>query len=264
METIDRTGSVTMHGNGQMPSAARIICVIPARIGSTRLPEKPLRKINGIPLIVWVYRNAHASKAFDEIYIATDDRRIAEAVTEAGGCAKMTSAAHVSGTDRVYEVASQFPCTHIVNIQGDEPRIPGELLRTFTTQLKQLDDNSLLTIVSHATIEEKNNPNVVKTVLDRNNRALYFSRATIPYERETKAPALKHIGIYGYTINSIGRFCSFTQGELEQTERLEQLRALENGMDIHCMQYDFESIGIDTPEELERFRLLVARNDYGY
>jgi len=241
----------------------RVICVIPARIGSTRLPEKPLREIEGIPLIVWVYRNARDSGAFDDIYVATDDLRIVKVVEAAGGSAIMTSATHISGTDRVFEVAQKSSCTHIVNVQGDEPRIPHSLLQNFSKTLTQLDDNSLLTIVSHATIEEKNNPNVVKAVLNRKQNALYFSRSPLPFERESIAPCLKHIGIYGFTRGSIEKFCSFPPGELEQTERLEQLRALENGMSINCMIHDFESIGIDTPEELELFRKMVAGNCYG-
>lgn len=236
----------------------RTLCVIPARIGSTRLPEKPLQIIHGIPLIVWVLRNARNSCAFDEVCVATDDRRIADVVEADGGHAVMTAPDHVSGTDRVNEVAQKVACSHIVNVQGDEPRIPANLLKLFSTKLKQLDDNSLLTIVSHATIEEKLNPNVVKAVLDRTGKALYFSRSPLPYERSVHAPTLKHIGIYGFTVGSLNRFCSFPPGELEQTEKLEQLRALENGMQIHCVVHDFESIGIDTPEELELFRRMVS------
>jgi len=242
----------------------KVACIIPARIGSTRLPDKPLKLIEGIPLIVWVLRNAEASGAFDEIHVATDDTRIADAVNNAGGHAVMTSPDHTSGTDRVFEVAKQCDATHFVNIQGDEPRIPHDLLRTFATELKQIDDNTLLTIVSHATIEEKSNPNVVKAVLDRRRNALYFSRSPIPFERDTVAPALRHTGIYGFSKKSLERFCSFPPGELEQTERLEQLRALENGMTISCLVHDFESIGIDTQEELEQFRTMMAGNRYGH
>jgi len=240
-----------------------VVCVIPARMGSTRLPGKPLELIAGVPLIVWVYRNAVASEAFDVVCVATDDRRIAQAVEAEGGRAEMTSAAHVSGTDRVFEAASRLAGTHIVNIQGDEPRIPRDLLRSFTEELVSLDDNSLLTIVSHATIEDTSDPNTVKAVLGNENQALYFSRAPIPYVREGTAICYKHCGIYGYTAESLRRFCGFSQGILEQVERLEQLRALENGMKIRCQIHDFESIGIDTPGDLERFRQWAARNGYG-
>ena len=242
---------------------ASVLCVIPARYGSTRLPGKPLEEIAGIPLIVHVYKNAEASAAFNEICVATDDERIAAAVRGAGGRVEMTAASHVSGTDRVFEAAGRYSCTHIVNIQGDEPCIPHDLLREFSASLKQIDDNYLLTIVSHATIEEKNDPNVVKAVLDHRKDALYFSRAPIPYEREEGAPCYKHTGIYGFTVRSLGMFCSFREGAIEHAERLEQLRALENGMRIRCLVYDFQSIGIDTPEDLERFRLQVAGNGHG-
>jgi 3-deoxy-manno-octulosonate cytidylyltransferase (CMP-KDO synthetase) len=241
----------------------RVLCVIPARFGSTRLPGKPLEEIAGVPLIVHVYRNALASGAFDEICVATDDERIAEAVRRAGGLAEMTSTAHVSGTDRVHEAAQRYECSHVVNIQGDEPRIPGGLLRDFSAALKQIDDNYLLTVVSHATIEDKNNPNVVKAVLDTGSNALYFSRSPIPFERETGAPSYRHVGMYGFTMRSLARFCGLDEGVLEHAERLEQLRALENGMKIRCLVCDFESIGIDTPQDLERFRRLVAGNGYG-
>lgn len=241
----------------------RVLCVIPARFGSTRLPGKPLEEIAGVPLIVHVLNNARAAGVFDEICVATDDERIAAAVRRAGGAAEMTLPSHVSGTDRVFEAAQRYSCTHVVNIQGDEPRIPAPLLRTFAAALKQIEDNSLLTVVSHATIEDKNNPNAVKAVLDRSDNALYFSRHPIPYEREKGAPCYRHVGIYGFTMQSLERFCGLDEGTLEHAERLEQLRALENGMKIRCLVYDFESVGIDTPEDLERFRRQVAGNGYG-
>jgi 3-deoxy-manno-octulosonate cytidylyltransferase (CMP-KDO synthetase) len=241
----------------------RILCVIPARFGSTRLPGKPLKEIAGVPLIVHVYKNAAASDAFNEICVATDDERIAAAVRKAGGRAEMTASTHVSGTDRVFEASKRFSCSHVVNIQGDEPRIPAVLLKNFSAALAQIDDNSLLTIVSHATIEEKSDPNVVKAVLGRDNNALYFSRAPIPFERGERVSCYKHSGIYGFSMRGLLRFCTFHEGTLERTERLEQLRALENGMKIRCLVQDFESIGIDTPEDLERFRLQAAGNNYG-
>jgi len=236
-----------------------ILCVIPARYAAQRLPGKPLTLINGVPLIVWVYNNAVASGAFDEVCVATDDIRIAEAVELAGGRAEMTAETHKSGTDRIHEVAQRIPCSHVVNLQGDEPQIPAELLNRFHDNLLQIDDNCLLTVVGHATIEEKAEPDCVKVVLDRSGRALYFSRAGIPFVRDDgTGSTYKHMGIYGFTARSLDIFCSFPEGELERLERLEQLRALENGMDIRCMVYDFTSIGIDTPEDLEQFRRAVA------
>ena len=242
---------------------AHVLCVIPARFGATRLPGKPLREGAGIPLISHVYANVANANAFDEICVATDDERIADAVRTAGGRAEMTSGAHNSGTDRVFEAAGRFRCSHIVNIQGDEPLIPHDLLRKFSAAVKRIDDNYLLTVVSHATIEEKNDPHVVKAVLDHRGEALYFSRAPIPYEREGGAPCYRHTGIYGFTVGGIARFCSLREGVLEHAERLEQLRALENGMRIRCLIHEYTSIGIDTPDDLERFRLQVAGNGYG-
>lgn len=240
-----------------------IICIIPARFGSTRLKGKPLAEICGIPLIVHVYRNAHMSGVFDEVCVATDDERIAEAVIKAGGKAEMTSSQHLTGTDRVFEAAARYNFQYVVNLQGDEPEIPAELLKKFTDYLKNLDDNTLLTVVSHATIEEKNNINVVKAVLKKGGRALYFSRAPIPYQWEGDVVCYKHAGIYGFTFNGLKKYCSLPKGKLETAERLEQLRALENGMEIVCITYDFISKGIDTEEDLERYRKEKEKNKYG-
>jgi 3-deoxy-manno-octulosonate cytidylyltransferase (CMP-KDO synthetase) len=262
IENTETQGMRPERVEEERATASRILCVIPARMGSTRLPGKPLELIAGIPLIVWVYRNALESGAFDDLCVATDDGRIAEAVMREGGNAQMTAATHESGTDRVFEAAARYSCTHIVNIQGDEPRIPRELLLAFSAALKQIDDNSLLTVVSHATIEEKSDPDTVKAVVGNGLQALYFSRAAIPYEREKGAVFYKHSGIYGFTLESLRRFCSFPQGNLERAERLEQLRALENGMRIQCIVHDFASIGIDTPSDLERFRQWAASNGY--
>jgi len=233
-----------------------VFCVIPARYGSSRLPGKPLLEINGLPLIMLVYNCAKNARCFDKIIVATDDRRIIDAVERHGGVAAMTSANHTRGTDRVFEVAHHEKCGYIVNLQGDEPEIPSKVLRSFAAGVRTLDNNTLLTIVSHATINEIGNPNVVKVVLDAEERALYFSRAVIPYDRGKSGPKafLKHKGIYGFTRKGLQRYCSFPEGTLERRESLEQLRALECGMRIKCLVRDFESFGIDTPEDLAAFR----------
>jgi 3-deoxy-manno-octulosonate cytidylyltransferase (CMP-KDO synthetase) len=233
-----------------------VLCVIPARFGSSRLPGKPLLEINGLPLVMWVYRCAKKARCFDKIVVATDDRRIVDAVERHGGIAAMTSANHTRGTDRVFEAAKKEKCGYIVNLQGDEPEIPSSVLTSFTSAVRTLDNNTLLTMASHATISEIGNPNVVKVVLDAEGRALYFSRAVIPYDRGKNGPKafLKHKGIYGFTRKGLQRYCSFPEGTLERRENLEQLRALEFGMRIRCLVRDFESIGIDTPEELAAFR----------
>jgi 3-deoxy-manno-octulosonate cytidylyltransferase (CMP-KDO synthetase) len=233
-----------------------ILCVIPARYASTRLPGKPLCTVKGLPLVMWAYNNAVAAKVFDAVCVATDDLRIHEAVRRFGGVSCMTSDRHASGTDRVAEAAATFDLPYVVNLQGDEPCTPPDLLATFASNLGKLDDNSLLTCVSNATIKEKENPNAVKAVCGANGEALYFSRAPIPYDREGgQKEILIHWGIYGFTSQSLSRFCSFPAGVLETREKLEQLRALENGMRILCLVTDHAyGNGIDTPEDLAAFR----------
>lgn len=240
-----------------------VVCIIPARYGSTRLPGKPLCEINGLPLVMWVYNRARAAEVFDRVVVATDDQRIYDAVTFHGGEAIFTSSEHPRGTDRVFEASAKINASRIVNLQGDEPLIPPEVLQNFVAQLKKTDHNTLLTIASHATIEERNNPHVVKVVMNRLGEALYFSRSPLPYDVQGNGEFLKHKGIYGFTAEGLARFCGFPQGELEKRESLEQLRALEYGMKIRCQISDFESIGIDTPEDLQNFRLRAAEYNYG-
>jgi 3-deoxy-manno-octulosonate cytidylyltransferase (CMP-KDO synthetase) len=242
----------------------RVICVIPARYGSTRLPGKPLLEIEGLPLVMWAYRSAERVKAFDRILVATDDERIAHAVTHHGGIAVMTSAGHARGTDRVYEAVKNEEYGHIVNIQGDEPDLPAGVLADFVEHCTALDDKSLLTIASHATIREIENPNVVKVVCDARGYALYFSRSPIPYDRDRASGSpdfLKHKGIYGFSREGLQRYCSLPEGILERRESLEQLRALEFGMSIRCLIRDFESVGIDTPEDLAAFQARHKRTN---
>ncbi|MFW6221533.1 MAG: 3-deoxy-manno-octulosonate cytidylyltransferase [Fibrobacterota bacterium] len=236
-----------------------VLCVIPARYASTRLEGKPLLEINGKPLVMWSYEQALCSQAFEKVCIATDHGRIYEVAKSWGADVVMTRTDHPSGTDRVYEVVEKTDLKYVVNLQGDEPQIPHELLRMISKNVQSLDDNSLLTCISNATIEEAMNPNVVKAVLQKDMNALYFSRAMIPYNRDgTGNMFLKHHGIYGFSRGSIARFCSLPPGKLERIEKLEQLRALEGGMRIRCIRYDFNSIGIDTPEDLESFRRQVG------
>jgi len=235
-----------------------ILCVIPARYASTRLQAKPLAIVKDLPLIMWAYNSAKAAQVFDTVCVATDDSRIYDTVIAHGGVACMTSGSHVSGTDRVAEVAASYDYRYIVNLQGDEPCVPAGVLWSFAENMKKLDDNSLLTCVSHATIECGNNPNTVKVVLNRKNEALYFSRSPIPFDRDHNGEGKEfwaHWGLYGFTKGSLDAFCSLPQGELEKREKLEQLRALENGMRIICMTTDQKSSGIDTPEDLALFRM---------
>ncbi len=232
------------------------IAMIPARYASTRLPGKPLLAETGRPLIAHVIEQVARARHIQRVVVATDDERIRQAATGAGAVAVMTSPDHARGTDRVLEAAGHYPHRLVVNLQGDEPRIPPDVLRGFAETLRsQIDDNCLLTCATNATIEEKNQPDVVKVVLNGRGDALYFSRAPIPYDcHGSRTTFLKHGGIYGFTREGLRRFCSFGQAPLEKLEKLEQLRALENGMRIRCIVRDYESLGVDTEEDLQKLR----------
>ncbi|MBD3391201.1 MAG: 3-deoxy-manno-octulosonate cytidylyltransferase [Chitinivibrionales bacterium] len=242
-----------------MKSSRSCVCVIPARYGSKRLPGKPLATIRGIPLVIWVYNRVAESGVFDDVVVATDDTRIRDTVRRHGGKAIMTSKKHATGTDRVLEAVGKLRCRHVVNVQGDEPQIPIGVLKDFSRHLRRIDDHTLLTCATNATIDEMDDPDVVKVVLAGNGDALYFSRSAIPYRRSggTK-PGYKHIGIYGFTRSGLRRFCRLPRSVLEQTEKLEQLRALEGGMRVRCLVRRYRSIGIDTKEDLAAFRRLVG------
>jgi 3-deoxy-D-manno-octulosonate cytidylyltransferase len=240
------------------PLKKGVLCVIPARYGSSRLPGKPLILFKNLPLVMWGYNRAKKSGAFAMVCVATDDRRIHATVLAHGGVSILTSPRHASGTDRVNEVAQKLGYPFIVNLQGDEPVIPLSLLKKFCVQLQTLDDNSLLTCVSYTTIKDKDNPNVVKAVLNKRHEALYFSRAPIPADRDGTGKSIyAHWGLYGFTAGSLERFCSFPLGELENREKLEQLRALENSMRIVCLVTKERCCGIDTPADADAFRKTV-------
>jgi 3-deoxy-manno-octulosonate cytidylyltransferase (CMP-KDO synthetase) len=237
----------------------KIIGIIPARYSATRLPGKPLADICGKPLIQYVYDQARKSELLEDVIVATDDERILEAVEEFGGKAVMTSPTHPSGTDRCAEVARQIDCDFVINIQGDEPLIPPEVIDKVAEALMESDEEIPMT--SAATIaneEERENSNVVKVVTDQKGIALYFSRSPIPFYRNPVAPTLRHIGIYGYRKDFLLKFVSLPQTPLEKTESLEQLRALEHGFKIKIVLVDYSPVGVDTPEDLERVRKLLG------
>jgi len=237
----------------------KIIGIIPARYSATRLPGKPLADICGKPLIQYVYDQARKSELLEDVIVATDDERILEAVEEFGGKAVMTSPTHPSGTDRCAEVARQIDCDFVINIQGDEPLIPPEVIDKVAEALMESDEEIPMT--SAATIaneEERENSNVVKVVTDQKGIALYFSRSPIPFYRNPIAPTLRHIGIYGYRKDFLLKFVSLPQTPLEKTESLEQLRALEHGFKIRIVLVDYSPVGVDTPEDLERVRKLLG------
>ena len=244
------------------------LILIPARYASTRFPGKPLVDIAGKPMIQHVYEKA--AVVSDHVYVATDDKRIYDAVLAFGGCAVMTSDAHRSGTDRCYEaytkVKGMLQCNFdvVVNVQGDEPFIIPEQIESLIACF----EDPAVQIATLAKPFEKNDeifdPNKVKVVFSANHTALYFSRNPIPYCRGveradwlTKTPFYKHVGMYAYRPEILKAVTSIPQGVLEQAESLEQLRWLENGYTIAVSITNHESIGIDTPEDLEKLKELI-------
>lgn len=242
------------------------VVIIPARYASTRLPGKPLVDINGKPMVVHVLERARESGA-ERIIVATDNEEVMAAVQAVGGEVCMTRADHQSGTERLAEVVEKCGFsdeTVIVNVQGDEPMIPPAIIRQVADNLAARRDVGMATLaVPIESAEEAFNPNAVKVVMDAQGYALYFSRATIPWDRDRFAAShetigdsfLRHIGIYGYRAGFIRRYVSWQTSPLEQIEMLEQLRVLWYGEKIHV---DVASVvpgtGVDTPEDLERVR----------
>lgn len=234
--------------------------IIPARYGSSRLEGKPLLKVLGKSVIQWVYEKAQQAKFADMIIVATDDERIFDEVKSFGGKVEMTSINHKCGSDRIMEVVSRHPeIAYICNLQGDEPLIKPESIDAVIQNVKEDENADISTLIRVLKDEEEiNNPNLVKCVIDKNNFALYFSRSKIPYERNVnKGNFYGHLGIYGYKRKALEAMTSLPQTPLEKTESLEQLRALENGMRIKTSVVDFVPVGIDTKEDLEKFRQIV-------
>lgn len=241
------------------------VAIIPARFASTRLPGKPLVDIHGKPMVVHVMERALESGA-DRVIVATDNEQVARAVEAAGGEVCMTRADHHSGTERLAEVIDRYQFaddTIIVNVQGDEPMIPPVIIRQVAENLAKSEAGMATLAVPIETAEEAFNPNAVKVVMDAKGYALYFSRATIPWDRERFAASreeigdtfLRHIGIYGYRAGFIRRYVSWEPSPLEHIELLEQLRVLWYGEKIHvAVAKSIPSVGVDTPEDLARVR----------
>jgi 3-deoxy-manno-octulosonate cytidylyltransferase (CMP-KDO synthetase) len=242
-------------------SPLTVVAVIPARFASTRFPGKPLADIDGRPMIEHVYRRAEASPVVSRVIVATDDLRIAATVAAFGGNVTLTRVDHPSGTDRLAEVAATLDCDVVVNIQGDEPLLDP---RAIAEVVKPLSDRTLAMATLYRRIEspsELQNPNVVKVVLDRAGFALYFSRAPIPHARDPRGgwpPLYRHIGVYGYQRSALLVLAALEPTPLERTEALEQLRALEHGIRIKAVETAYDSIGVDTPADLEEVRRLLA------
>ena len=243
------------------PNTGKVVGVIPARWQSSRFPGKPLHDIAGKPMIQHVWERCQASERLEAVLIATDDDRIAQAATAFGAQVKMTSDTHLSGTDRIAEtIADEDQFSHVINIQGDEPLINTELIDRIATTL--IDNPSIPMITAALPMEnhlDLANPNIVKTVISVDGKALYFSRSVIPYQ-DSESPATtyyRHKGIYGYTREFLLKFVRWQPSPLELTEKLEQLRALENGISIHVIITDDDSPGVDTPEQAAIVEQLV-------
>ena len=239
----------------------KILCVIPARYASTRLPGKPLADIVGKPMIQHVYERSAQATIPQQVVVATDDEKVFQAVQQFGGKVVMTSSEHQTGTDRLAEVASKYAEVDvIINVQGDEPLIDPKVIDELAQEF--LNDTALqmASVMSIMDTEDYQNPNAVKVVTDLNNNALYFSRSLLPYPRVAgKANVYKHIGIYAYKKDFLLKFAKLEPTPLEQSESLEQLRALENGYKIKMIKTKFKFIGVDSIEDLQTVNELLRK-----
>ncbi|WP_371372163.1 3-deoxy-manno-octulosonate cytidylyltransferase [Sporomusa aerivorans] len=235
-----------------------ILCVIPARYSSTRLPGKPLAMIDGKPMIQHVYERARQANRPGAVLVATDHELVHSAVVDFGGEVIMTSPDHPTGTDRLAEVARQYPeADIIINVQGDEPLIAPEVIDLLAGAFDGKPELQMATLMTEMDKSEYNLASAVKVITNLDGYALYFSRSLIPFPRNSKLPGgplpvYKHIGIYAYRRDFLLKYAVLPPTPLELTESLEQLRALEHGYKIKVLKTDFKSIGVDTPEELER------------
>jgi 3-deoxy-manno-octulosonate cytidylyltransferase (CMP-KDO synthetase) len=248
-------------------SDPKVVVVIPARFGSTRLPGKPLVSFAGKPMIQHVYDRAKRAQTVDEVLVATDDQRIMDAVFAFGGHARMTRSDHRTGTERIAEVAAHEPGDIFVNVQGDEPLIDplaidaavGALLEEPPAQI-----STVATTIRHAA--DVMDPNVVKAVLDFDDYALYFSRAPIPWIRDTQqnlhVKYWKHLGLYVFQRDALLEYPTLPQGELEKIEQLEQLRWLENGWRIRVAEVPHDAVSVDVPEDIPRVEKLIREEKH--
>ena len=241
----------------------KTLIVIPARYASTRFPAKLLADLNGKPVIQWVYEKAQQTKA-DAVWIAADDQRIMDVVEAFGGKAVMTSSTHPSGTDRINEAVNIIPDSSqfdlIINLQGDEPLISPEVVDQLIDMMRSKDHIKMGTVAVQSRRKEiENDPNRVKAVIAKSGKALYFTRAAAPFLREggSDCGMCLHWGIYAYTRQTLAELVIFPESDLEKFEKLEQLRALENGIEIYVLKTDKHTVGIDTPEDLEIVKQIV-------
>lgn len=240
-----------------------IACIIPARYGSTRLPGKPLSMIGDKPMIQRVYEQVSKATEIEQVIVATDDQRVYDAVVAFGGQAMMTRPDHLTGTDRLAEVAA----THteidvIINVQGDEPLIDANVIDALAREFKEDSSLQMGTVGCPLLEEEYNEPSAVKVIVNRLGNAMYFSRSLIPYPRNAFVqPPLKHVGMYGYQRQFLLDYAKMEPTPAELTESLEQLRALENGYTIRVITTDQRFVGVDTPEDLDRVNAIFRTLD---
>jgi len=230
-----------------------IVAVIPARYAATRFPGKLMKMLGNKPIIRHVYVNAKKTGLFNDVFVVTDSDIIYQEITKNGGKAIMNKKEHESGSDRIAEAIAEMNVDIIVNVQGDEPFIKKEPLEKL---VRLFDDTSVevASLMRKISKEEAENPNNVKVVTDKSGYALYFSRSVIPFQRNLGSDIdyFLHVGVYGYKKDILLKFTHWPQSELEKTEKLEQLRYLENGIKIKMTQTDYNNIAIDTPEDLEK------------
>lgn len=243
----------------------KILGCIPARYASTRFPGKPLALIAGVPMIVRVCDGARKSRNLTDLVVATDDARIFDVVEKAGYRAVMTDPACETGTDRIYDAAKKLgnSADIVVNIQGDEPLVAGEMVDALVEPLLREPSLEMSTLAHVAEWEELGSPNTVKVIADERGDAIYFSRFAIPYSREAPAEAplacLRHIGLYGYRRGFLERFCRTAPAAIEKAEALEQLRALHLGAKIRVVKVSQRSWGVDTPDDLAKIEVLLKQ-----
>ena len=240
----------------------KTVAILPARYASMRFPGKPLALIAGKPMIQWTYESTKKCPEISEVYVATDDERIFDAVRNFGGQAVMTSSNHTTGTDRIAEAIADIDCDLIVNVQGDEPLVSPKTLGQLVRAMRETGaDMGTAAIPFSLTGRDPQDPNAVKVVLDRQGFALYFSRSLIPFVRQggTAVEPLLHWGLYAYTREFLQKFVSWEKGKLESCEMLEQLRALENGARIWVLQTNERNAGVDVPEDIAHVEELLRQ-----
>lgn len=231
--------------------------IIPARFHSTRFPGKPLASIRGKPLIQWVYERASKAKLLEQVIVATDDERIADAAQRIGARVRMTSPLHTSGTERIAEVAKDVTTPIIINIQGDEPLVEAKMIDKLVLSLQD-DSIPMASLMARVyDIELVEDPNIVKVVIDNNGFALYFSRSPLPFQAADYF--LQHIGIYGFQRNFLLDFIKLKPTRLEKTEKLEQLKALEHGFKIKMIETQHYALSIDVPQDIIRLEHFLEK-----